>query len=604
MNAKTIPELFWDRVESSGEGTIALRCFDEDEVQEYSWHEYGERAALTALGFIELGLKPKEAVAIIGGNRHEWLEADLGVICAGGVSVPIYVTLPPEQIRYIINHSQSKFIIVENAALLDVILNIKSDLPQLEKIIVMENVNSADQAVLTLDNVRHLGEKRSRDELKEIASSISPEDIFTIVYTSGTTGYPKGAMISHHNMLSAIKHLIDTVGVAEDGEEYNLSFLPLAHIAERMLSCFISVYLGATTCFGKGLETLPEDLKKTRPTIFFAVPRLYEKFYEGIQSRLENMPGFKGKLARWATKVGGERVGCEQSGQSVPLSVKTKYGLAQKLVFSKLKEAIGFDRIRVLASGAAPIKKEILEFFHAIDIPVREIYGQTETCAVTTIHRSDRIKLGNVGQPFPGIELKIAEDGEILIRGSNVFKGYFNDPEATAESFDGEWFHTGDIGLLDEEGYLTITDRKKDLIITAGGKNIAPQPIENLIKSNELISNAVVIGDRRPYLTAIFTLDQEALISWADQKEIQYQNFEELASLPEVKDTLETIISEINTLLGRYETIKKWTVLPQDFTIESGELTPTLKVKRHVVNRNYAQLIDNLYQTDMNQTTS
>lgn len=597
MRSKTIPETFWNQIRARGEGRVALRCFTGGgDVSDYTWAEYGERVALTALGLLELGLKKGDRVSIIGNNRHEWLESDLAIICAGGITVPIYVTLPPKQIEYILEHSESRMIVVENEALLNTIQEMRGSLPQLEKIIVMDKIEPDDPSVLTLEQVRGRGVSKERQALDEAARGSAPEDVFTIVYTSGTTGFPKGVMLTHTNMLSAIETLMDTVGVAEDGREFNLSFLPLAHIAERMLSCFISAYVGGTTCFGKGLETLPDDLKRARPTVFFAVPRLYEKFFEGIQGKLKDASGLKGRLARWAVCVGQKRVAITQSGQKVPPGIRLRYSLARRLVFSKLKAALGLDRIRVIASGAAPIKKEILEFFHAIDIPVREIYGQTEDCAVTTIHRTGNIKLGNVGQPFPGLQLKIGADGEILIKGGNIFKGYFKDPEATAAAFSDGWFHTGDAGMLDDEGFLTITDRLKDLIITAGGKNIAPQNIENLLKSYEHISNAVVIGDRRPYLVGLLALDEAALIPWAEKNGLRYQNIAELTVHPDVKTMVAQIVCDANSRLGRFETLKQWAILPGDLSIEEGELTPTLKVKRHEISRKYAQLIDSLYQ--------
>jgi len=602
VQTKTIPETFWEQVSKSGEGKVALRRFEGNRSTDFSWAEYGEQVSRFALGLISIGLQPGDKVAIIGANRPEWLEADLGVICAGAISVPIYLTLPPRQIQYILEHSETRFIVVENQELMKTILELKDSLPLLERIIIMEGIEGApekeveNEEIIPQGKIRELGKEKDSSILNNIAANISPQDTFTIVYTSGTTGFPKGVMITHHNILSAVQTLTETVGISIEENQFTLSFLPLAHIAERMLSCFISAYLGTTVCFGKGLDTLPEDLHKTRPTVFFAVPRLYEKFYEAITKRIQGMEGIKSSLARWAIKVGYRRVNYIQSDREVPSGLQWRYRLAQRLVFSKLKESIGLDRIKVIASGAAPIKKEILEFFHAIDIPVREIYGQTESCAVTTIHRNERIKLGNVGQPFPNLQLKLDEDGEVMIKGDQIFVGYYKDEKATQKSFSGDWFHTGDVGELDEEGFLTITDRKKDILITAGGKNIAPQPIENSLKMHEHISNAIVIGDKRPYLVALITLDEDTLVPWAKEKGLKFKNLVELTALPEVNGIVKRAVEETNAQLGRFETIKKWKVLPHDFKVETGDLTPTLKIKRHIISKNYQHLIEKLYQ--------
>jgi long-chain acyl-CoA synthetase len=594
----TIVSQFFEQARALAD-RVALRVKRDGEWKGITWREYEEAVRRAAAGLLSLGLDRGDKAAIISLNRPEWHEADLAIMSLGGVTVPIYVTNSPPQVAYIVGHSESKAIFVENAQQLEKVLKTRGELPELRYAIVFDPDGVAlGDFVLSWEQLLAAGDAYAAEHptaVDERASRVRPEDLATLVYTSGTTGPPKGAMLTHGNVIWTCRSLDQILPVTPDDRK--LSYLPLSHIAERMVGHFTHIYGGGETWFAQSLETLREDLTACRPTIFFGVPRVWEKFYAGLQQFIENLPEDRREAVEQAVQLGLKRVEAEQAGTSLPPELEERYQEADRQIFSLARQLLGLDQARGLISGAAPINPEILRFFHAIGLRVAEVYGQTEDTGPTSLNPPDAIRIGTVGPPIPGVEVKIAPDGEILVRGGNVGLGYYKNPEATRELIDEEgWMHSGDVGELDEKGYLRITDRKKDLIITAAGKNIAPQVIENMLKHSPWVSQAVVIGDRRPYLTALITLDQEKVTAFAQQKGIPFSDFAELARHPDVLQLVENAVQEVNEQLARVEQIKKWRVLERDFAQEHDEVTPTLKVRRKAITEKYADLIEEMYR--------
>ncbi|MDY6794894.1 MAG: long-chain fatty acid--CoA ligase [Actinomycetota bacterium] len=595
----TIPAIF-DRLSREYGDKVAVRQRRGENWVDYSWDKYRDDVRNTANGLLSLGMRRGDKVSILGINSYEWVVSDYAVMSCEGVSVPLYITARPEQLEYVVQHSDSRFLVVQGRAQLDRVGYMLEQLPSLEKIILMRPSPTEVEIenVVDLDEVKAAGREYARDYPRELDVHIwnlKPGDLMSIMYTSGTTGPPKGVMLTHYNAAWTVDSLNQCFDF-EPGGERILSYLPLSHIAERNVTCFQAVINGYLTHFGEGVETLRDDLLEARPTVMFGVPRVWEKLHEALRLRFAEEEGMRRRLIDWALKTGGRKVRAEQAGQEVGSWLSFKYGLADRLVFAKIRGGVGLDKIKIIVSSAAPIYRDILEFFHTIGIPIREVYGQTEDTGLTTIHRWNRIKLGTVGQPIPGSKVTIADDGEILVRGGHVFKGYFKDSRATEETLRGGWLHSGDVGVLDENRFLVITDHKKDLIITAGGKNIAPQNIENLLKSITYVSQAVVIGDRREFLTAIITLERERVEEWAEEEGIAYENYEELVSTPGLRELIAGEVERVNAgELSRFETIKDFRLLLRDLTIENGELTPTLKVRRGAVMERYGELIEGMY---------
>jgi long-chain acyl-CoA synthetase len=563
-----------------------------------AWREYRDGVRRVAAGLRSLGIDRADRVALISLNRPEWHIADVATQTLGAITVPIYVTNSPPQVAYITGHSESKVIFVENAMQLDKVLQKRSELVSLRRAIVIDPDGvKPDDFVLTWDQLSAAGDEWNTehpDDVGEQAGRVKPEDLATLVYTSGTTGPPKGAMLTHDNIMWTTDSL-GQVLKAGPGDR-KLSYLPLSHIAERMTSHFLQIAQGTETWFAQSIDTLAADLRDCKPTILFGVPRVYEKFYAGLMGFIENLPPERRDAVEQAVQLGIKRVEAQQAGTTLPPELEEKYQEADRQVFSLARQMLGLDEAKAIVSGAAPISAEMLKFFHAIGLPVAEVYGQTEDSGPTSINRPDRIKIGTVGPPLPGVEVKIAEDGEVLVRGGNVGPGYYKQPEATSELIDSEgWMHSGDVGELDEDGFLRITDRKKDLIITAAGKNIAPQVIETMLKQSPWISQAVVIGDRRPFLTALITLDQEKVEQFAQQKSIPHASFAELTRHPDIQQLVEVAVGEVNDQLARVEQIKKWIVLDRDFEQDREEITPTLKVRRKAINQKFADQIESMY---------
>lgn len=590
----TIPDYFFQRVEKYGR-TPVMRFKDNRGWVQISWNLLGERVRLVAYGLLSLGLKPHECVAILSYNRHEWATVDLGILAAGGVSVPIYQTLPAKDVGYIAGHSEARFAFAENEEQARKFLETRAD-TSIEKVFVFDEIEAEDGVVFSLEDLKQEGRtfrKKRPNALDEAMRAIRSEDLATLVYTSGTTGPPKGAMITHGNVCSVCEAL-EQVWPFEEGDVH-LSYLPLAHVYERIGGQFFCLYAGGVIAYASGLDTIVDDARDVKPTIFLGVPRVYEKMYQRIQAKFAQEKPLKRAIIDWALEVGQKAIPYRQRAQELPPLLRMQYDLADQLVYKKLREVLG-GRVKHLMSAAAPLSKEIQAFFQSTGFLLLEGYGLTESTAPATINLPDAYKIGSVGRPLPGLQLKIAKDGEILLKGPSIFQGYYKQEEATREVLRNGWLHTGDVGELDEDGFLTITDRKKDIIITAGGKNVAPQNIENLLKTDPLISQAVVIGDRKPYLVALITLNPEALEKYAKEKGYRYRGGAELLRSKEVEELVASIIEAKNRQLARFETIKKFKILPEDFSIEGGELTPTMKVKRRVVQERHRALIEELYR--------
>jgi long-chain acyl-CoA synthetase len=597
MANETLATMFWSRVDRSADRP-AQQFKQGGNWRTLTWREVGEAVREVALGLIGLGRQKGESVALLSASRPEWVQADFAILSAGCTTIPIYPSYPPDLIAYVVNDSGARTLIVEDAAHLAKALEARPRMSGLEHIVVIAGYDAPQpsEAVLTWDMLRRLGREKAqalKSTLAERVSSTSPEDIATIVYTSGTTGPPKGVVQTHANHVATLAASKAATPVEEGW--VNLLFLPLAHSFGRLES-FLGVAHGLNTAFAENMETVGENLRETRPHFIFSVPRVFEKVYARILAGVAAGSPVKRKIFRWAIGVGRQVSRLQQSGRPLPKGLEIKRGIAHRLVFEKLHAALG-GRLQWAVSGGAPLSRDIAEFFHAAGILVLEGYGLTETCPAATFNRPTHFKFGSVGQALPGVEVKIASDGEILLRGANVAtRGYWKQPEATAEVFEPSgWFHTGDIGRLDDEGFLFITDRKKDLLVTAGGMNIAPQNIENMLKADPFISQAMVYGDRRPYPVALITVNPDELGKFAREQGILATDPATVAKHPKVRERVSRTVEEKNSQLQSYAKIKKFTVLAGDFTQDGGELTPTLKVKRKVVAEKYRAEIEELY---------
>ena len=598
MAADTLARMFWDRVERSGDRPAQQFKHGAD-WKTITWREVGDAVREAALGLIALGREKGDMVALLSASRAEWVQADFAIFSAGCVTVPVYPTYPPDLIAYVVNDSGAKTIIVEDPAQLAKVLQAHDQMPALEHVVVITGYDAPQppKIVMTWQSLRRLGRENAaahKSTLAERVATTRPTDLATIVYTSGTTGPPKGVMQTHGNHVAAVTASKQATPVQEGW--VHLLFLPLAHSFARLES-FLGVTHGLTTAFAENLDKVGDNLKETRPHFICSVPRVFEKVYAKILAGVEAGSPVKKKIFGWAVSVGRDVSRHQQRGQPVPTALELKRKLAHKLVFSKLHAALG-GRLQWAVSGGAPLSREIAEFFHAAGILLLEGYGLTETCPALTFNRPDRFKFGSVGQSLPGVQLRIAPDGEILARGPNIATlGYYKQPGATREVFDPDgWFHTGDIGAIDQDGFLVITDRKKDLIVTAGGMNIAPQNIENLLKADPFISQVMVYGDRRPYPVALITVSPDELSKFAREQGILTSDASAIVKHPKVAERVGRTVEEKNTQLQSYAKIKRFTVLPADFTLDGGELTPTLKVKRKVVSQKYKDAIEELYR--------
>ena len=555
---------------------------------EKSYTEVGEIVMGLSLGLMDLGIEKGDKVSILANTRPEWTYFDFAALTAGATVVPIYQTNSPDECQYVLENSDAKAVIVEDAEQLAKVREVRDRCPALEHVVLM--TGEADDAISAAE-VAERGASHEAAEWEERWSSVTPDDICTFIYTSGTTGPPKGCVISHGNYRSMLDMVLDVGALGDD--ELTYLYLPLAH-SFALLIQFGTVALGATTAYWqRDPLKIMADLAEVKPTYFPSVPRIFEKIYTAATAAAEKAGGMKKAVFNWAVGVGRRMRETERAGREPGFFLRRQYEIADKQVLSKVRNLFG-GRIKLAVSGAAPINPEILRFFDAAGVLIVEGWGMTETSTAATIATAEDFKFGTVGRPFPGCEVKIAEDGEILVKGPNIFQGYYKNPEATAETLVDGWLHTGDIGEIDSEGYIKITGRKKDIIITAGGKNITPANLEAEIKQHPLVSQCVVIGDRRPYLVALVTLDPEEAAAFAKEHGLPADP-EALASNDQIRAALEAHLEKVNSKFARVEQVKKIEILPHDLSQEGGELTPTMKVKRNVVTDKYAGEIDALY---------
>jgi long-chain acyl-CoA synthetase len=597
--ADTIARSFLKSVETRGDRP-AIREKKFGIWQPTSWRQWLQISKDIAFGLHASGFRPGDVASIIANAVPEWVYADMGILCAGGVSSGIYPTDSSVQVEYLINDSSTKVIFAEDEEQLDKILSCRSRCPTLQKIVVfdMEGLSGfTDPMVLSLAEFMALGrnhEQGSEALWDEMIGSRSAGDLAILVYTSGTTGPPKGAMHSNRSVTHQMRHANDLFP-SSDNEE-RLVFLPLCHVAERIGGYYVSLALGSVMNFAESPETVPDNLREVQPTAFLAVPRVWEKFYSGITIALKDATAFQNWMYRNALAIGNRMTEYRLQGDTPPLSLRLANSAAYYLVFRNIRRMLGLDRCRLAFTGAAPIAPDLIRWYLALGIDMREVYGQTENCGVATVMPPERIKLGSVGKAAPWGEVAISPQGEILIRGDFLFMGYLNQPEKTAETIDAKgWLHTGDVGSIDNEGFVRITDRMKDIIITSGGKNITPSEIENQLKFSPYVSDAVVIGDKRPYLTCLLMIDQENVEKYAQDHDIPFTNYASLCRAPEIQDLIHREIEAVNVNFARVETIKKFYLIERQLTPEDEELTPTMKLKRSFVNKRYAAEINAMY---------
>jgi long-chain acyl-CoA synthetase len=589
----TVPRLLLDRLDATPDRE-AFRVPTASGWSSLTWKEVGARARAIACGLRALGLFAEDRCAILSGTRVEWILADLGVLCAGGATTTIYPASTPDECVHILRDSASVFVFAEDAEQVEKLVLRRDELGTVRKVVVIDGEGGHDGWVITLAELESLGKKRDeadRDAFETIARGVRPTALATLIYTSGTTGLPKGVELTHDNWVYE-GEAIDELGLLGPDDVQYL-WLPLAHSFGKVLEV-AQLKIGFPTAIDGRVDKIVENLAVVRPTFVAAVPRIFEKVHARVVSSAQEGGAVKAGIFRWALSVGRRAAALERRGKQPGRWLQLRRALADRLVFSKLRDRFG-GRLRFFISGSAPLSRDLAEFFHAAGILILEGYGLTESSAASFVNVPSNYEFGTVGPPLPGTELKIAEDGEILIGGRGIMRGYHNLPEATAEALDGRWLRTGDIGAIDERGLLTITDRKKDLIKTAGGKYVAPQLVEGKLKAIcPYVSQVVVHGDRRKYCSALVSFDEEALKKWAAERGLT-GTYAELSARPEAHALLEPFIKELNAGLPSYSTIKKFAILPHDLSAEEGELTPSLKVKRKAVEKKFAALLDSLY---------
>ncbi len=594
----TVPSKFKASVSRWGD-RVAMRKKAYGLWHDITWNQYDHYVSCVAYALISMGLKKGECASIIGDNCPEWVFADIGIQCCGAATAGVYSTNAWQQVEYVIANSESRFFFVENEEQLDKWLHFREKAPLLEKVIVWDTEGLSDfkdPMVMTFDALIELGAQKQKENpglLEARIKTIDPEDLSVLIYTSGTTGPPKGAMLTHKNCVWMGRAITSNNPIYDNDEI--LSFLPLCHIFEQLFTILAHFDVGHVVNFIESMDTVTDNMVEVSPTVGHAVPRIWEKYYSVILIRMADATWFKRTVFNLALSIGKKRATLMMEFKPVPALLHWQYRLAHFLVFRKLKKRLGFERIRVAYSGAAPIAPEILHFFHSIGINLMEGYGQTEGTGVTTTAILGEVKFGTVGVPLEGVSIKIADDGEILVKSPGVFKGYFKNPEATAETIVDGWLHSGDIGVIDEDGYLSITDRKKDIIVTAGGKNITPQYIENRLKSSLYINDAVVIGDKRKFLSCLVIIDEDNVVKFAQDNKIQFSTYKDLTAHEQIKALIDSEIKTVNDTLSQVEKIKKFTILPKKLYEEDGEVTPTMKVKRSFINKAFGDLIEAMY---------
>jgi long-chain acyl-CoA synthetase len=591
----TVPALFWKKVRERGDA-VAMREKDFGIWRSVTWSEYGDRARRVGIALRRLGMRRGDVVSVLSENVPEWLYTDMGVMGMGGVTNGVYTTDSARQVEYLVRDSGTRFFFVEDEEQLDKILEVRANCPTIEKIIVFDMEGLADFSdpqVIPFDALLAMGEGDHALWEAEVAVA-RPEDTSVLIYTSGTTGPPKGAMMSHANIIFQVSRSETFVTLSP--ADQLLSFLPLCHVAERKFAVMYSLKTGATINFAERPDTVPENIREVAPTFFFAVPRIWEKFYSEIAIRMSEAIWIGRVAYEAALKIGYRVADLKLEGKPVPALLAVAFRIADRAVLRNIKIWLGLDRTKIMGTGAAPVSPELIRWYLALGLEMREIYGQTECCGLATVMPA-RKKLGSVGIALPGTEIRISEQGEILVRGPHVFKGYLNNPEKTAETVDRDgWLHTGDVGSIDADGYVRITDRLKDIIITAGGKNITPSEIENQLKFSPYISDAVIIGDKRKYLSCLVMIDHENVVKYAQDRNVPFTHYASLCAAQEVRDLIWSEIEKVNRTVARVETIKAFRLIDVLLTADDEELTPTMKLKRKHVNQKYKPLIDDMYR--------
>lgn len=594
MKYQNLYTLFRERVSEYAEKNI-FYTREDNHWQSISWNSFAYQVECFSSALFSLGLTKNHSVCILMGTLPEWPVSDLGTIFAGGVSVGLYPTSSAEQCKYIINHSDAEYIVVDTKIQLDKILQIKSHLPNIKKIIVLdESLVAQDNLLISYNSFLELGYKNltsTKPSLVEMAQEAKPTDIAIMVYTSGTTGLPKGACLSHQYIINSVESLLETVPVYDTDRSF--SYLPYCHVAERITGFYNRLYAGAPAYFVNDLTKLWQYMQEVKPTIFGSLPRFFEKIHSKVISDIEKSAPQEQHLFNKVLKLGQEIDQLKQKQAPVPPYLLEIYDNLSGEIQNKIKAYFGGE-IRILSSGGAPLPQEIAEFFSALGLPILQAYGLTENVC-TAFNRANNHRFGTVGQAMPGCNLKLAEDGEILLQSEMMFSGYYKEPEKTKEMFSDNWLVTGDLGQLTEDGFLKIIGRKKELIITSTGKNVAPSLLENLLKEHPLISHAMAYGDGKSYLTALITLNQIETEDYAKRNKINYSTFADLTKTPQIVSLVQTLVDKVNSQVSSTEAIKRFVILEHDLSIEAGEITPTLKVKRNVVAENYKDALENLY---------
>ncbi len=601
LPGETLVELFWNAVAARGDATW-LREKELGIWQSRSWRMVGARVREIAMGLAALGLEPGDCASILSNTAVEWVEADFGILSAGGVSNGIYPTDAPPQVEYVCADSATRILFVEDDEQLDKALEVRGRLPRLEWIVVfdMDGLKRfVDPRVLSLAALRERGAAHDRANpglFEARCAARRPDDLAILIYTSGTTGKPKGAMHAHRSLVYTVRGYNTAIG--QDERDERMCFLPLCHVAERLGGVYYGVYTGARLNFVENPETVPENIREIAPTVVVAVPRVWEKFYSAVTIAVAEAGSIQQRAYRWAIAVGGEVADRVLAGKQVPTGLKAKFRLARWLVLDNVRKVIGIHRARFAVTGAAPISPELIRWYLALGLPMLEVWGQTESAGASTWMPYERIRPGSIGVATSYNEVRVdPQTGELLIRGPNVFMGYLNQPERTRETIDADgWLHTGDVGKVDADGYFTISDRMKDIIITAGGKNVTPSEIENELKFSPYVTDAVVIGDRRPYLAALVMIDQENVEKFAQDHDVPFTNYASLARAPAVRDLIQRELDKVNARFARVEQVKAFRLLETQLTAEDEELTPTMKLKRRLVQQKYADLIESMYQ--------
>lgn len=604
---QTLATTFFNRASELGAATAVMFKEGRNPYQSLSWTDFSGLVKEIAFGLASLGLQRGSFAAIFSPTSYQWVAADLGIIASGAASVPVYPTSSQSDVKYILDNSKASVVFVANDALLKKVLAAREELPNLKRVVLMSQPkgkaasaeNAPAEFVMTWDELLEAGRKFEKEQPKLIDERVAQstlEDAATVIYTSGTTGTPKGVLLTHTNIVSVLEDLKSIIPITKD--DVYLSFLPLSHVFERVCGEFYWMHSGGANAFAEGLEAVAKNMAEVQPTMILVVPRVLDRIYSKVKSGIEGGSTKARKLITWALEIGTTIVQLQARKDKPGPILAMKHKMADRLVLSKLRSRIG-ERLRLVVSGGAPATREVIEFFNAVGICTLEGYGLTETTAPASVNRPDLIKPGTVGLNLPSVNIRTAEDGEILISGPSVFKGYLDNEEATKEAFDGEWFRTGDIGTIDGDGYVRITDRKKDIIVNSSGKNIAPQRIEAILKTIPFVVQAVVFGDKRKTLVALLTLDEHAATEFAREHGWTCDDFATLAQCPQLLHYIRAEIDDRSHGLADYERVRKFAILPQDLSVENGELTATLKVKRNVVAENYKDLISSLYKEDL-----